>query len=222
MYIDSANLAEIEELKVLGIFKGVTTNPTLLLREKKERVHQLNAILSLEVGQLFVQLEGESAEEIYADFIYLNDHLIDVEEVAYKIPINSPGIMAINKIKTLHSNVEILGTAIYSTEQMILASLAGCSFVAPYINRMQDQGINPYEVVASAKNFLNNRSEKCKIMGASFKNSQQVIQVFNAGIDTVTLSKAVIYQMLNRNLAQEAIQTFNQHGYELKEQTYRS
>lgn len=216
MYIDSANLLEISELNQLGIFKGVTTNPTLLLQEKTERITQLNQLLALDIDQLFVQLEGTTVEELYADFLMLAEKLSDPSKVAYKVAVNQEGLLAIKEIKSYNPEVELLGTAIYSAEQIFLAALAGCASVAPYVNRMQVQGIEPNKVISSAKQFMINQKYPCQIMGASFKNSQQVKDVYDAGIDTVTLPKEVIMQMLNRELANQAIEVFNQHGQELK------
>lgn len=219
MYIDSANLEEITELNKLGIFKGVTTNPTLLLQAGQERLKHLNQILALNIPKLFVQLEGSNQTELYNDYVTLVEGLSDTSKIAYKVPINDAGLLAIKKIKKQHPEAEILGTAIYSAEQMFLAALAGCAYVAPYVNRMKVQGIDPYEVISSAKQFIINQDLPCAIMGASFKNSQQVKDVYDAGIDTVTLPKDVIMQMLNRDLANQAIAVFNQHGAELKQQT---
>ena len=215
MYIDSANVSEITELSKLGFFKGVTTNPTLLLQEKKQRLPQIQRILNLQVGKLFVQLEGATADALYNDF-----RLLDAEfskQLIYKIPINWAGLLAIKKIQNSQPAVELLGTAIYSAEQLYLAVLAGCQFVALYVNRMLVQGIDAYEVVASAKKFLSTQGKECQLMGASFTNSQQVKAVYDAGIKTVTLPQAVIYQMLNKDLANQAIAVFNQHAEQLKE-----
>lgn len=217
MYIDSANVEEIQELMSLGVFKGVTTNPTLLLQERVERVTQLNHILSLRIQELFVQLEGSSFSELYDDFLFLQTQLIEPEKIAYKIPINQEGILTIKKIRESCPEVTLLGTAIYSAEQMYLAALAGCTFVAPYINRMQVQGIDAYEVISSANRFILNQKKRCQIMGASFKNSQQVRLSYDAGVDTVTLPKEIVLQMVNREIANQAITVFNQDGQELKE-----
>lgn len=217
MYIDSANLEEIQELISFGVFKGVTTNPTLLLKEKVERIAQLNNILDLGIQELFVQLEGRSLSELYDDFLLLQMQLNEPEKIAYKIPINQAGILTIKKILKDYPEATLLGTAIYSAEQMYVAILAGCTFVAPYINRMQVQGIDAYEMISSANRFILKQKKPCQIMGASFKNSQQVRLIYDAGADTVTLPKDIVLQMINREGANQAIAIFNQDGQQLRE-----
>lgn len=216
MYIDSANISEIEYLYQLGIFEGVTTNPTLLLKEGIERLSQLNQILRIGIKKLFIQLEGDTAESLYNDFLFLREGISDNSRVALKVAVNFEGLLAIRKIKKEYPNVEILGTAIYSAEQMYVASLAGCSYVAPYINRMEVQGIDAIDVVSSARKFIDAHCLPCHIMGASFKNSYQVRKVYDVGIDTVTLSSDVIGQMIDKELANQAIDIFNQHAIDLK------
>lgn len=216
MYIDSANVDEIKELMSYGIFKGVTTNPTLLLNEGKERLMQLKNIAALNVGTFFIQLEGNTMSELVADFRLIEAEFENVDSIIYKIPINSEGILAIREIRLIRAHTQFLGTAIYSAEQMYMASLARCQYVAPYVNRMQVQGIDPFETIASAQRFIKDHNLTCQIMGASFKNSQQVKAVYDVGIDTVTLSKDVVMQMLERNLANQAILDFNNDGKKLK------
>ena len=99
MYIDSANLEEITELNKLGIFKGVTTNPTLLLQAGQERLTHLNQILALNIPKLFVQLEGSNQTELYNDYVTLVEGLSDRSRIAYKVPINDAGLLAIKKSK---------------------------------------------------------------------------------------------------------------------------
>ena len=221
MYIDSANVKEIKECIQLGIFKGVTTNPTLLLKENKDRILQLKKIANLEIGQLFIQLEGATVAELLEDLTKIKQSL-DVQhsltEIIYKIAIDKAGLMAIKAIKEHQPNLAILGTVIYSTEQIYLASLAGCSYVAPYINRMENFGINPYEVISAGHTYLSGRNSACQIMGASFKNVLQVKSAYNAGASSVTLPKEILNKMLEQDNVTRAISQFNQDGKQLIKQ----
>jgi len=106
----------------------------------------------------------------------------------------------------------LLGTAIYSAEQAILAGIAGCDFVAPYINRMENNAIDPYAVIASTRRYYDNHAIPCQIMGASFKNTQQILHALDAGAHTCTLPPDLLHAMLEKPLVEAAIRAFNADG----------
>ena len=214
MYLDTGNLKEVELGNELGILKGVTTNPTILLKEKQNRTTQIKNLLARVDGEVFVQTIGASAGEIVADATKIVS--IDANNrLSIKVPINIEGIKAIRRIKATMPKLTVLGTAIYSAEQAIIAGLAGCDFVAPYVNRMLVNNIDAYKVISEIKNYYIEHKLNCQIMGASFKNSRQVIETFNAGADTATISYEVLTQMLEKELASQAIKVFNQEGFAL-------
>jgi len=109
-------------------------------------------------------------------------------------------------------DLPLLGTAIYSAEQAILAGIAGCDFVAPYINRMENNAIDPYAVIASTRRYYDNHAIPCQIMGASFKNTQQILHALDAGAHTCTLPPDLLHAMLEKPLVEAAIRAFNADG----------
>lgn len=215
IFIDIANLDQIQSCLQLGIFDGVTTNPTLLLQEGVSRDNQIQSILDIGVSQLFVQLVGDTAEALVADFNCLEENLNSEKKLAYKISINAEGLLAIKQIRKGNPDAVILGTAIYSAEQAMVAGLAGCDYVAPYVNRMLNNSIQPFQVIEQVKNFYRNQGLSCKIMGASFKNTAQVIQAYESGATTVTIPPSIIWDMVERTVANDAIAIFNEHAAKL-------
>lgn len=209
MYIDSASSIEVENLLDWGIFKGVTTNPTLLKKEEGELISNLNKLLSYDIPTLFIQLTGSTEKEMLASFNLYQDEINDTDRIIYKIPINEVGIKVIKKIKLTNPSIRFLGTAIYSVDQLIVAALSGCEFVAPYVNRMIVEGINPYEVIEQGSQFIKKRKLNCQIMGASFKNSKQVTKALSYGADTVTISKEIAEQLVSKKASEFAISVFN-------------
>lgn len=109
-------------------------------------------------------------------------------------------------------DLPLLGTAIYSAEQAILAGIAGCDFVAPYINRMENHAIDPCAVIATARRYYDNHAIPCQIMGASFKNSAQILHALDAGAHTCTIPPDLLHAMLEQPLVAAAIQAFNADG----------
>ena len=109
-------------------------------------------------------------------------------------------------------DLPLLGTAIYSAEQAILAGIAGCDFVAPYINRMENHAIDPCAVIATTRRYYDNHAIPCQIMGASFKNSAQILRALDAGAHTCTIPPELLHAMLEQPLVAAAIQAFNADG----------
>ncbi|WP_394237687.1 transaldolase family protein [Niallia oryzisoli] len=214
MFIDSANLDEIREGFSLGLLKGVTTNPSILLKEGKRRGVIVKEILDNSEGIVFVQATGSSYEEIYADcqeiLAYGN------KRIALKIPANIPGFQVINRLKNQNNAPIILATAIFSVDQSLLCGLAGCDYIAPYVNRMANNNINPYEVVNKTRKIYDDRGFSTKILAASFKNTNQVVDIFTAGAHTATVSSDVLRSMASKELASASISGFNRDWYELQ------
>ena len=142
MFLDTSNIEDINKCMKAGIFKGVTTNPTILLKENKSRMQQINDILNTEAQLLFIQIVGDTVEELYKDYELLKAIATD-KKIGYKVSVDMVGLEVVKKIKEDNKDAIILGTAIYSAEQAILAALAGCDYVAPYVNRMENNNIDP-------------------------------------------------------------------------------
>ena len=211
MYLDTANLADIRHYRDLGILKGITTNPTLLKQHPAPRAEQLAAILQTHPDRLFVQVLGNDAAALVHDFGQLFALFPDAP-LGIKVPINTEGLRAVRQMRAQRPEIPLLGTAIYSAEQAILAGIAGCAYVAPYVNRMENNGIDPYSVIATARHYYDEHAINCRIMGASFKNTQQILHALDAGAHTCTIPPELLRQMLEKTVANEAIRVFNADG----------
>lgn len=216
MFLDTSNLEEIRASLKTGIFKGVTTNPTILLKENRSREEQIEAILHLGVEKLFVQVVGSTADELFEDYRRIKA-LNTKNSIAYKVSMDLSGLEVVKRIKEDDKDAEILGTAIYSADQAILAAIAGCSSVAPYVNRMENNSIDPYEAIEKMRLFIDERDLDCMIVAASFKNTSQIVRALTSGAHTCTIPYDLFLQMINKDVAGSAIEVFNAHGHALEE-----
>lgn len=215
MYLDSANLQEINAAYQTNLFLGVTTNPTILWKEKQPRFAQLKKISALNVGELFCQVIGESLTERYEDYLRIKaftDHIS--MPIIVKVPIDTIGLELIKKIKLHDSRQKILATAIYSSSQAILSAIAGCDSIAPYVNRMARNGIDPFQEIHHIRHFIDDRNLHTKIIAASFKESSQAVQALSAGAHTITVSYDVFQNMASSTLVSDALAAFEQHAKE--------
>lgn len=214
MLLDTANVEEITRIMKLGFLEGITTNPTILLKQSSARETQLKKIALINKNITFVQLIGSTSKELWDDYRELMNLEIDTN-IGVKVSINYQGLKFIKELKEQHPNQIVLGTAIYSTEQGILGALSGCDYLAPYINRMLNNNINPFDVITNLRIFIDKKKFDTKIMGASFKNTRQIIEAYKAGADTVTVPSDLMEQMISKTVAEDAIKVFNEHGREL-------
>lgn len=213
MYIDTANLQAIEQSFQFSFFQGVTTNPTLLLREGKKRESMVQEILRRSTGTVFVQAVGDTADDLYQDcqkIIQLNN-----QRIGLKIPANKAGLQVMERIKQENTQQVILATAIFSVEQSLLSALAGSDWIAPYVNRMEENQLNPYKVIEKTRKIFDQQKLSTRILAASFKNTEQVVNALVAGAHTVTLSDQIFEQMMHKKLAVHSIEQFHRDWEQL-------
>lgn len=217
MFIDTANLSQIKEMLQFNQFEGVTTNPKLLLKEGQPRFEQLTKIRALKPGVLFVQLVGDTKDELLADYQELRRRFPDTDDtrMAFKVPLFEPGYQAISAIRDEKPDECLLGTAVYSTRQGFMACVVDCDYIAPYVNRMEQLDIDPYKMIAETHSFYQSTDTHIKIMGASFKNASQVMAAIKAGAANVTISYDIFKQLMTNAAANDAIRVFNEEGRQL-------
>lgn len=214
MFLDTANSQEIERYLGLDWITGITTNPTLIKRETAtNRLDTLKDILDkLDSHRLFVQITGETQQELLQDVKKVLS--LEDDRVILKIAADEAGFQTIQTVKKNFPNTKILATAIFSVEQAYIAGLAGCDWVAPYVNRMENQGINPFDVISKISCLYKNQNLDTKILGASFKTTTQVINTLLVGADDITVPVDIIELMIQNKLASDSIKVFNYHGAE--------
>ncbi|HEL8722274.1 TPA: transaldolase [Listeria monocytogenes] len=210
MFLDTGNLEEIKKALQFPFFEGVTTNPTILLKENRPRKTHIR---SIQAKVVFVQAAGLTEEEIWEDVLRIQ--AIEPAEgtvIGLKIPAHEAGIKVIAKVRANFPNEIILATAIFSSEQGYIAALSGADYLAPYYNRMEVSGLDAAKTIEELRYVLDLQGlEDVKIMGASFKNSRQIMQALASGADTVTIGYDLFLQMMNKPLALESIEKFNEH-----------
>ncbi len=213
MYLDTANLKEIDQALKSGVFVGLTTNPAILHRESVNRNPRIQEILQRDLEIVYVQVVGDTVEDRLEDaeiILALNPNKIGI-----KIPLDQIGLETVKRFKQLHPRVPVLGTAIYTATQAILGVLAGCDTLAPYVNRMLVSNIDPYAEIAAMRQFIDERDSHCRIIAASFKQPQQVTLALNAGAHTCTLPFDIYEKMIDVPQAIDAIKVFNEKGREV-------
>lgn len=194
LILDTANLKDIEEALEYYPIAGVTTNPSIITKEDGDYIETFKDIRNL-IGKdkaLHVQILAEDAETMVEEGIYLRELL--GKNTYIKVPITKEGIKAIKMLK--EKNIETTGTAIFTPLQALVAAEAGASFVAPYVNRIDNLQGDGIAVVEKIKMLFEEHQMNTQILAASFKNVQQIQETLLVGAENVTIPFKLLEKLI--------------------------
>lgn len=203
--LDTANLEDIRRYNDIYDITGITSNPTILAKEKAEFFPLLLEIRSI-IGekQLHVQVTGSICEEMLKEAEALTDRL--GKDTYIKVPTNEEGIKTMKVLKSRGNRVT--ATAIYLPHQAMLAASVGADYVAPYFNRMNNMNVDSKKAIGDMAWLFEHNQIQTKIVAASFKNTQQVMDALMAGAQAVTVSPELYTQMVENPMIDSAIAGF--------------
>ena len=102
----------------------------------------------------------------------------------------------------------ITGTCVYTPLQAYLAIESGAEYVAPYVDRIDNMGYDGVRVVKEIQDIIDSNGYSAKVLAASFKNSQQVLELCAYGIDSATCVPSVIDNFTNSTAILDAVEKF--------------
>lgn len=205
IWLDTCDRQEVIDAGRFGIICGVTTNPSILAKDGEDPEKIINMLLEVQDGPVAVQVLGDSEQEMIDKALAL--HAFS-DKVIVKLPVTQQGLLAMNHLY-MEEEVPVMATAVFQPVQALLASLAGAAYVAPYVGRMSDAGINFYQALSSMSTIARQYQFKTKIL-AAVKTVAQMMSCAELGIDAVTLKPALFKEMIaDDRLTLEAIQEFN-------------
>ena len=206
LLIDDANLDVIKAIVALYPIDGVTTNPNILSKageNPKERLLKIRELIGPD-KDLHCQVVADSKEEMKEQARKLVALL--GENTYIKIPSNGEGFKAMEELSS--EGIKITATGIYSPLQGFLAAKAGAKYLAPYVNRIDNLGYDGLGVAKRIQNILEANNFDAEILAASFKNSNQVLELVERGVGALTLGSAVFDGLVNDRNVDFAIKTF--------------
>lgn len=204
--IDNANLDTIKEIYSYYPVDGVTTNPSILAKEGRnpyEVLKEIRKFIGAE-AELHVQVISSKAEDMLEEA-----HKIQKELGAntfVKIPVSREGLKVIKALSA--EGAKITATAIYTQMQAYLAGKAGAHYAAPYVNRIDNLGADGVKVAKEIHDIFKNNNLETEVLAASFKNSQQVLELSKYGVGAATISPDVIEGLIKLDSVTSAIAKF--------------
>ncbi len=203
LFIDTANLDEIREISSWGVLDGVTTNPTILSREKMDYRTLIEAILKLVDGPISVEAVNEKAEKIIEEAKMLSKIS---ENIVVKIPVTPEGLAATKVLSK--EGVKVNMTLVFSVNQSILAAKAGSTYASPFLGRLDDIGSDGMALLSDIVTVYQNYGFKTQIIAASIRNPQHVVDAALIGADVCTIPYKVFTQMVKHPLTDKGIERF--------------
>tara|TARA_R100000353_G_scaffold17813_1_gene16626 strand:+ start:492 stop:1136 length:645 start_codon:yes stop_codon:yes gene_type:complete len=205
LFLDTANVKEIDERLETGVISGVTTNPTLIKKSGKEP-DDVYADLIQDIGikDLSIEVDGKDADTLISNGIKYGK--LWIHEATIKLPCTVEGIKACKTLSYMGLRVNM--TLVFSVSQAILCSLAGAAYVSPFVGRLDDNGHDGIGLIRDiATVFCHNRSET-KILAASIRDAATVGKAFNAGAHICTIPPKVFDDMFKHVLTDKGLFQF--------------
>ncbi len=209
LYLDSADLKEIEEAFQLGFLNGLTTTPTFMHRGGVTDVDGLIVKLSKIVPVLQIEALGDTAEQVLAEAKRQLDLGLDPTKTVFKIPVSLEGVKACNLLRKsgLLVNVHL----VYTLQQAYMAMHAGATYVCPLVGRLQDQGHDALDLVSQCVNAVDHYGYDTKVMFSSVRHAEHVRNAINLGVHTITAPWKVMKALTDNNLTALGTQQFVEH-----------
>ena len=211
--IDNAEFSEIEALYHDYPYDGVTTNPSILMKAHKnpiELLKKIRAFLPKEC-QLHAQLVSETTDQMIEEAHFMLHEISD--ELFVKVPVTTEGLRAISILKK--EGINITATAVYTAMQAFRAAKEGARYTAPYVNRLDNMGADGVQVAKDIHDMFRVHNLNADVLAASFKNSQQILNLCKHGIGAVTAAPDVLRALTYHDATFTAEENFTQDFYAL-------
>lgn len=206
-FIDTANLAQIEEAENLGVLDGVTTNPSLMA---KEGIRGEANILE-HYKKICEMVQGDvSAEVIATDYegiIKEGEALAALHsQIVVKVPMIKDGIRAIRYFS--QRGIRTNCTLVFSAGQALLAAKAGATYVSPFIGRLDDVSTDGLGLIADIRLIYDNYGYQTQVLAASVRHTMHIIECAKIGADVITAPLSAILGLLKHPLTDIGLAKF--------------
>lgn len=202
-FIDTANVEEIKEANELGVICGVTTNPSLIVKEGRDFIQVLKEIIEIVDGPISAEVISLNHE----DMIKEAEKLSQIHKnIVIKLPMTSEGLKATKILSSRGIKTNV--TLIFSSTQALLAARAGATYVSPFVGRLDDIGQNGLGLIEEISDIFAVSDIQTQIIVASVRNPIHVIQAARLGADIATVPFKVINQMMKHPLTDKGIEGF--------------
>lgn len=204
LFIDTANIDEIREVNSWGIIDGVTTNPSLIVKETNSAFEEIiEEISSIVDGDISAEVTGLTSEEMIEE----GRELAKIREnIVIKVPMNIEGLKAVKVLSSegIRTNV----TLVFSANQALLAARAGATYVSPFVGRMDDIGNSGITIISEISDIFNIHGIDTEIISASIRTPMHVMESALAGAHIATVPFKVLQAMALHPMTDKGLDSF--------------
>ncbi|MDR3206062.1 MAG: fructose-6-phosphate aldolase [Candidatus Methanoplasma sp.] len=203
IFIDTANLDMIEEINSWGILDGVTTNPSLIAKEKTDTPSRVKAIAAIVDGPISAEAMSPDSEGMIRE----GRELAAIHpNINVKLPMC---IESLKATKVLSSEgIDVNMTLIFTPNQALLAAKAGARYVSPFIGRLDDIGSYGSDMLAQTVSIIDDYDFDTEVIAASIRGPVHVLEAASAGCHIATIPYDVLKKMVSHPKTDEGIRTF--------------
>jgi transaldolase len=202
-FIDSANIKEIQEAVSLGMCDGVTTNPSLIAKERRPFDDVVKEILERVPGPVSLEVVSLDAPGMVAEA----KKLVELgANVVIKVPLTTEGLKATKVLSG--EGIDVNQTLVFSPVQALMAAKAGAAYVSPFVGRLDDVAQNGMELVKQILGIFDNYGFSTEVIVASVRHPMHVLEAAMLGADIATIPFSVIAQLAKHPLTDAGIEKF--------------
>ena len=203
IFLDTANVDQIREAVALGVIDGVTTNPSLIAKEKRNIHTVIKEIAELVSGPISAEVVSTTAAEMIGEARELAKLAANV---VIKVPMTAEGLKAVSALRA--ENIKTNVTLIFSANQALLAARAGATYVSPFIGRLDDISQDGVQLIKTISDIFAIHDIPTEIIAASIRHPLHITQVALAGAHIATVPYKVLMDSLNHPLTTAGIAQF--------------
>ncbi|MDD5205420.1 MAG: fructose-6-phosphate aldolase [Desulfobacterales bacterium] len=202
-FIDTANLEEIRKADELGVLDGVTTNPSLVAKERREFKELIKEICRIVNGPVSAEVVSTDEAGITAEARELAGI---AENIVVKVPLIKEGLRAVKVLSKegIRTNV----TLCFSPIQALLAAKVGAAYVSPFVGRLDDISQRGMELVEQIVAIYNTYGYDTEVIVASVRNPIHVLDAALMGADIVTVPYSVMERFITHPLTDIGLEKF--------------
>lgn len=203
-FLDTAEVKVIKKLSETGLVDGITTNPSLIAKSGKDFIQTLKEISKIIKGPISAEVTALDSKGMVQEAKKLSQIS---KNIVIKLPLTEEGLKTCKFLskKKIKTNV----TLCFSAAQALLAAKCGATYISPFVGRLDDIGENGMSLIQDIKSiYMNYSNLKTKILVASVRTTEHVIQSAIIGADVVTLPPATLKELSKHPLTDKGLDAF--------------
>jgi transaldolase len=203
IFLDTANVNEIKEGVALGVIDGVTTNPSLIAKEKKPFRPLVEEICRVCPGDVSLEVVATNFEEMVKE----GEELAKIATNAVvKVPMTKDGLKAVKYLSG--KGIRVNQTLCFSAPQALLSAKAGSTYISPFLGRLDDIGAVGMDLIRDICQIYKNYGFSTQVLAASIRNPIHVIDAAKAGAHVATMPFAVLEALIKHPLTDIGLKKF--------------